>query len=223
MSKRLYNVLRSLTKDEILKLSLKRCTHGHTFIEHPKCFERDTKIERIGFLDIEASNLKADFGYVISYCIKELDGPIDERLITEKELRSKTKDKDLIEQLISDMRKYTRIITYYGSGFDIPFIRTRATMWELEFPLHREMYHTDAYFIIRNRFNLHRKKMETACSFFNIPCKQHPIVPGLWQDAMTGQKEALQYILEHNREDVISLELLFKRIENYTGINKTSI
>ncbi len=111
----------------------------------------------------------------------------------------------------------------HNSRFDLPFLRTRAIFWELDFPIYKSIYATDVYYIIKNKFRLHRNRMETACRTFGIPCKTHPINPEIWQDAMTGDRKALQYILEHNVEDVISLELLWKKVNQYALENKRSI
>ena len=51
--------------------------------------------EVIGFLDIEASNLSATFGYVFSYCIKRLDGDIIERVLSPDEIKNGQFDKPL--------------------------------------------------------------------------------------------------------------------------------
>jgi uncharacterized protein YprB with RNaseH-like and TPR domain len=65
--------------------------------------------------------------------------------------------------------------------------------------------------------------LATACQTFDISAKGHPLNPDVWQDAMTGEREALKYILEHNREDVVSLEELYDRVIDYTQLRKTSL
>ena len=47
-----------------------RCEHRHTAFEHPLCWKRfsdecEANLE-VGYFDIEASNLDADFGWLIS-------------------------------------------------------------------------------------------------------------------------------------------------------------
>ena len=71
--------LNRLKKDEILWLYNNRCkAHSMRFIEHPGCFSKEKPKcsmieERVGFLDIEASNLDANWGIVLSFCIKQKD------------------------------------------------------------------------------------------------------------------------------------------------------
>lgn len=213
-----------MTKDEILRLALEKCPHGHSFLEHPKCFENRIGFqEKIGYLDIESSNLNASFGYIISYCIKEEGGKILSRAITKSEVQSKTRDKEVVKSLIEDMKKFTRVVTYYGARFDIPFIRTRAVKWGLEFPLYKQVLHTDVYYMMKHRFKLHSNRLEAACEFFDIPAKGHKLKPTIWQDAMYGDKAAINYILTHNKEDVVCLEELHHKAVEYARPTKNSI
>ena len=103
-----------LKKSEIVWLKKNRCRHHHPYLEHYACFNKEKHggFEKIGILDIEASNLKADFGFVFSYCIKELNGDIIYRVLVPEEIRSGTYDKNLIRQFCKDIGNYDRIITY---------------------------------------------------------------------------------------------------------------
>lgn len=217
--------LRLLSKDKLVWMASHRCKHRHLYVEHLSCYRKDTEeeIERIGFLDIEASGLDADFGIVLSYCIKPYGQPSLKRLIAPSELASKDLDKRLLIDCIADMRKFDRLVTYYGTGFDIPFIRTRAMLHGLDFPLYREIKHTDVYYWVRNKMKLHRRRMEVVCDFLGIPAKGHPMIPPIWTAALTGNKKALNYILVHNLEDVDSLEEVYKRLLDFTANRAVTI
>jgi DNA polymerase III epsilon subunit-like protein len=186
-------------------------------------------VERIGFADIEASNLTATFGIVYTYCIKELDGELIKRAISLDDLHKGEFDKNLIASFIDDASKFTRLVFHYGNDrrFDVPFLRTRAVKWNLPFPGHKCMYVSDTYPILRNKFKLHSNRLETACDFFNIPAKKHKLNSEIWLNMITGNKrlmkKAIDYILIHNIEDVVSLEMLWKKISKFTQVGKTSI
>ena len=185
--------------------------------------------ERVGFLDIEASNLRATFGIIYTYCIKELDGPIISRSISLDDLYTGVFDKNLLKQFIEDAKQFDRFVLHYGENgrFDIPFMRTRAVKWGLDFPKYKSMYVSDTYPILKNQFKLHSNRLETACTFFDIPSKQHKLNPDVWLDMITGNKKrmkkALDYIQTHNEEDVISTEKLWKKISGYVNLGKKSI
>lgn len=184
---------------------------------------KEKAIEKIGFLDIECSGIKADFAIAFSYCIKELDGKLIANVIKPKEIRNGTYDKRLIKEFIEDIKKFDRIVGYYAKKFDIPFLRSRAIYHNLRFPPYGTHFFNDVYYLVKNRLQLHRNRLEDACRYFNIPCKTHPLVPTVWLKAMKGDKKALDYILEHNKEDVLSLEALWKKIYMYGLIGRRSI
>lgn len=220
----LYSLLRGLSKGEILKLSRQYCVHRHTVLAHPECLRSNQLLtERIGFLDIEASSLNMNYGIIHSYCIKELNGRITERVVTKKEILSQAFDKELMRQFCQDIRKFDRVVTFYGWRFDLPAVRTRAVRWGLDFPLYSEVRHTDVWKIMRDKFKLSSNSLRTCCQFFGIKAKNHPLNPEIWMAAMVGDEKALHYILEHNREDVRSTEELYKKVMLYVPQTKTSI
>jgi uncharacterized protein YprB with RNaseH-like and TPR domain len=216
-----------IPKDELIKMGKWKCPiegHAHhSGLEHPNCYKAlKGEGEKVGFLDIETSGLQADFAIVLSYCIKILDGKILGRQITQDEIRKEIYDKNLLKDCVEDMRKFDKLIYFYGDRFDIPTLRTRSVFWGLDFPLYKEIKGTDVYPIIRYKFNLHRNRLETACDFFGISCKKHRIRPDIWFKAMAGDKKALNWIFIHNQEDVISLEKLYKKVIDFSaGTNKS--
>ena len=109
--------LATLRKGELIWMATHRCQHRHLYIEHPSCYEREIleqSREKIGFLDIETFNLEANFGIMLSYCIK-ISGKdeIIERLITTKELRSQEMDKPVVSQCVRDIQQFDRIVGHY--------------------------------------------------------------------------------------------------------------
>jgi len=225
-----------LLKREMQWLYNNRChRHNRRYTEHPNCFHWDKEhnklpqtcpmTERVGFLDIEASNLKADFGYIISYCIKKENGKILEYILSPKEIRNYHFDKHLIEKLCNDIIKFDRIIVYWGKNwrFDIPFVRSRAIFWNVDFPGYKELYVTDVWNDVKSKLCLHRSRLADACNFLDIPAKTHPLKPMIWMKALAGDKKSLKYILQHNREDVISLEKVWRVLEKYDNLGKSSI
>ncbi len=222
--------LNRFTKKEILWLAQNKCKHSHTYLEHPKCLGIDNPpdspiFERIGHLDIESTNLKANFALIISYAIKIDGGEIIGRAIKPSELRNRTYDRALLEECVADMRKFDRITTYYGGDFrfDIPVLRTRCIHFRLDFPLYKEIKVTDVYSIVKKKINLHRRGLATVCDFFDIPAKNNPLKPAIWTGVMAGHQDAIDYVWEHNKEDVCSLEAVYNLLMPYVNRANTSI
>ena len=198
-----------------------RCKHGHSHLEHPQCYT--TPPEKIGFFDIETSNLNADFGIMLSYAIKEWKGKTIGRVIRANELKSPTHDKKLVEECLRDMRKFDRVIGYYSTNFDIPYVRSRAMRHNLSFPVYREVLHTDVFYWVKSKMNLHRKRLQVVCDFLGIPSKGHAMNPNMWTSALTGDKKSLEWIWVHNVEDVESLEKVYERLLPFTANRSSTV
>ena len=213
-----------LKKDELILYFTGRCRHRHLYVEHPNCFlEELGKKPKRGFFDIETSNLHADFGIMLSYAIKvEGKRKIYANVIDPEDLRNGTLDKNLVKQCIDDLFEFDEIVTFRGSVFDLPFVRSRALYWGFEFPKYGYMKHKDVYYMVRNRLRLHRNRLEDACRLLGIKGKTH-LDGATWTKALTGDKKALAYVLDHNKRDVIILEKLYHVLEPYVRETRRSI
>lgn len=220
-----------LLKQDILWLYNHKCKkHNRRYTEHPQCFLEDFKgklgaEEKVGFLDIETTGLQADYGYILCYSIKELDGDIKHRSITQEEMRSYIFDKNVVKQFLNDIKPFDRLIGFYSKDyrFDVPFLRTRALRWGLKFPEWRDYMFTDVYDLSKPKLRLNHNRLQNVCDLLGIPSKEHRLNPDIWQRAQAGSKEALDYIQTHCDEDVISLEAVYKKLNLFSRHSRTSI
>ena len=143
--------------------------HGHSYLTHYPCFIKESPVEspfheRVGYLDIESTGLKGNWDYMLCWCIKEAGNPdILGRHLTKREITGYKFDKDLTKELADTIRKFDRVITYYGIRFDIPFIKTRCEKWGLDFPAYRDLWQTDVYFIAKSNLLLHSTRLMHVC------------------------------------------------------------
>jgi len=216
-----------MLKKELLIYTTQKCKHYHTYAEHPNCWWKEqSKKPRIGYLDIETSNLDANYGIIITYAI--LDGEtseISQGIIDIKDVRAGIFDKNLCKQLIKDLLKYDLIKGYWSTGFDIPYIRSRCLKWNLDFPVYKTIQHKDIYYMVKRLLKLHRNSLEVATKFLRIPGKNH-VHGDKWMVALMcdgeKQEKALQYILDHNIKDVIITKKLDKKLEAFDrGLTKS--
>lgn len=213
----------NMTKTELIEYMTGRCKHYHRYIEHPNCFLEEKKREvKIGYLDIETSSLKADVGIMLTWAIKTRDK--DEYLtgrITKEEIFEYKFDKRICQELLAALDRYDVIVTHYGTGFDIPFMRSRCLWWKLPFPTFGYVKHKDTYYMVKRLLKLHRNSLESATQFLGIKGKNHVDLE-LWRLATYGDQKSLDYVYDHNIRDVAILEKLHKRLEAYDrGIAKS--
>ena len=175
------------------------------------------------YLDIETTNLRADFAYMVSWAIKVkgLDLVFSD-VITKEEIFNEVFDKRIVESLINRLKTFKRVYGYYSTKFDIPFARTRALKWDIEFPPYGLIQHQDIYYLVKSKLCLSRNRLEAVCEFLGIKGKTK-LEGGIWVRAAVGNKKCLEYILKHNIADVKILERAHKRIMKYAGIQKRSL
>lgn len=215
-----------LKKAEMVWLGTHKCKHSHTYLEHYSCFlkENPDHEEKEGYLDIETTNLKASYGIILCWCIYDANNDImHEGQITADDLSSSSLDRRVTKELIECMRGFDRVYTYYGTKFDLPFIRTRAVVHGLDFPIFQTLFHKDVYYIVRNKFCLHSNKLVVACEVILGKTNKTRITPDYWTRALMGHKPSLDYILEHCRYDVYDLAELHRAVEDFAGRPNTSI
>jgi len=225
-----------LKKKEIVWLGNHKCKHGHTYLEHYSCFTSEiaSKHEwepgsnipiphRIGYFDIESTGFQADFSIMLCYCIKDsMSDKIYGRCINRKEMQ-KDLDYNIVKSCIEDLKKFDRVVTYYGTGFDLPFLRTRALYHNLDFPGYSELLHTDAYYIVRNKFKLSRSRQGTASNILVGEARKTQYGRDQWTKALTGDKVSLGYIYDHCQKDTMDLEDLYNKIQKFSMRSDKSI
>jgi uncharacterized protein YprB with RNaseH-like and TPR domain len=177
------------------------------------------------FFDIETTNLKADFSYMISWALKiKGTGEIYSDSITKKEIFDEKFDERIVKSLIDTLISHhiKRIYTYYGTKFDIPYFRTRALKWNLDFPVYGVIQHQDIYYLVKSKLCFSSNRLEKLCEFLGIDGKTK-LDGGIWVKAAIGNKECIKYILDHNVADVVILEKAFDKIKNFVTVQKRSI
>lgn len=217
-----------------------RCVHNMPYAEHPACWRKDHKEfrldEKIGYLDIETSNLDAPFGFVISWCIKEDGGPVTGMRLNEedftKERESKlgenvAVDERILAGLSGEIAGYDKIVVYWGKNrrHDVPFIRHRMMKLGLDFPLYGTVYCVDLWDWGKNLLKMgqYNNSLFSVCSELGIPSKGTKCPRYYWPKANTGNMKAVETIYRHNVDDVECLEPLYHLLEPHYRRMKTSI
>jgi uncharacterized protein YprB with RNaseH-like and TPR domain len=214
-----------------------RCIHRHAVHEHPSCFLSGNVVDKredksipwykeaglkIGYLDIESDGLKADFATMLSWAIKEKDGKVYYDTVTKEELFNGTGDKRLVSTLLSTLSHFKIIVSYYGTGFDLKYIRSKALHYGLPFPEYGDIFHFDLYYSVKNKLCLSRSSLANATEYLGIEGKT-PLKHSVWVKAKYGDPEALALVLEHNIADVKITEELHNKLEPFSKWTRKSI
>lgn len=218
-----------LKKTEIIWLGAHTCkAHRKDFLSHYNCYLREKpQQDRTAILDLETSNLKADYGILLTYCIKPLgSNKILKGVISQEDIRKGRKgdeDRRIVTDCIADMAKFDKVVTYFGKRFDLPYLRARAVNMNVLFPYFGSVQHIDVFDVVKHRFCMSRKSQEVACRFLLGHTDKTHFDGAVWRDAARGDKKALAMVLDHNIKDVTDLEKLWLRIRDFARRHDVSI
>jgi len=226
----LFNI-NKLTKTEIVALATAKCRHGHTYLDHPACFDVEKPValmkpRHIGYFDIESTHLKANLGYMSCYKIWDDDNKkMYGRALTGKEITSFKFDEDLTKELVVDLVRFTHLVGYYCKDrrHDFPFVRTRAMKFKIPFPKYGDFQVIDLYDMAKNKMSLHSYRLQVVCDELGIKSKGHPLVGDIWIKSAVGHQPSLDYINIHCEEDVICLPPVLEALEPYYRKVKGSV
>jgi len=233
-------LLKSLSAQELRRRLAWKCPlkshRNHNGLEHPRCYEKLVGVnlkEKIGFLDIETEDLNADFGIMFSWCLLDGDtNKIHEDRINLKDIKKNSshkrnvhpkEDTRIITSLVECMEKYDRVVTHYGSLFDLKFIRTRAVICGVRFPEHGVLYQADTCKILWAKFKLRRNNLGASCRSLVGKSRKDFLSLSIKHGCLRGEEWAIKDSIEHCRKDVLDTRDLYKKIYPYVKTSKTSI
>src|SRR3990167_2204902 len=179
---------------------------------------------RVGFLDIETSDLNANIGWMISYGLLTTSDKVYADLITRREIMGTDiePDRRVVASCLKALNNVDVVVTYNGTNFDLKFLRARALRHGLLFPAYVQLLHIDLYFAAKSLLRLTNKRMGTVTEFLEMAEKDHYSVDR-WNRARRGDPKALDDILAHNIADLNVTRDLFISLAPYKKWIRRSI
>jgi len=175
--------------------------------------------------DIEATNLNADFGRILCACFKEENGRV--WTLSQRDwpklLRDEPwNDSKLVEAILDKLSDFDVWCTYYGSKYDLPFVRTR--MFGLKNPKPVSGFHIDLYYRVKYGLRLSRSSLLRIQEHLNLTTKKTPVEAQAWCRASAGDPRPYAQIEHHCRLDVRVLEEVYHATKKYIrAIKKTEL
>jgi len=173
------------------------------------------------FFDIEAGGLRAPFDQVLCAAFK----PYDEKPYLLSRKLSGENDLQLCLAIRNELAKYGHVVTYYGLGFDKPFISARLLKYGRK-PLPRQL-HTDCYRLAKKifKYTLVSRRLVSVCEHLGIKGKTR-VEPALWENmkyaSQSIRRKALREAEDHCLWDVVTLEKAYDQCFQY-GIVSISL
>jgi len=168
---------------------------------------------KILFFDIESSNLSASMGFILSIGYKWAHEKKVHilRIDKTKEYKQKhTDDSGLLKQFEATYNEADIVVAHFGKYFDIPFLQTRRLIKNMVKMGDARL--VDTWAICRKHLRFHSNRLDAIARALKCPYVKTTVNGEMWIDAMSGDKKALNYVVEHNKIDVLVLEWVFYKI-----------
>jgi uncharacterized protein YprB with RNaseH-like and TPR domain len=155
--------------------------------------------DAVGYLDIETTGLAGPGDYITTIVV--YDGRNIHYYIHGRNM----------DDFASDITKYALVVTYNGSSFDLPFIRSRLGV-SMDHP------HIDLRQLLASLgYTGGQKACEKGLSLQRNNCLAGAnglFAMGLWLDYLRGNEKAIDTLVAYNALDAVYLERLMVRAYN---------
>jgi uncharacterized protein YprB with RNaseH-like and TPR domain len=163
------------------------------------------------FFDLETTNLKANFGRILCASVADMFGNVRTFRIDEEPWKRERRRDDiaLAVGLRDYLEQFDVLVGWYSKMFDIPYLNTRLLIGN-ERPLRSDMMHFDPIWKAKKgSLALHSARLDAVAKTFRLEVQKTGLDPEIWNDAADGEKEAMDYVVEHCEKDVLVLRQAF--------------
>ncbi|MEM2865520.1 MAG: ribonuclease H-like domain-containing protein [Candidatus Hadarchaeales archaeon] len=164
------------------------------------------------YLDIETSSKTADEGSVVALGILRGEKPHVRFCADEGEERA------ALEELARELEGCDLVVTWYGSGFDLPFLKARAILLGVDLRRLLLLPSLDLYLWCKRHLLLSSYRLDSVARFFGLSRKvefEGKDVSTLFRLALRGDQTSKELILQHCAEDLELLREVHRRMERW--------
>lgn len=184
-------------------------------------FDKALDIWTVGFFDIETTDLKGNFGHIISADIYSQTGKhhtfrFDDELKYPGWKDAMWDESRMARDISEAMAQFDILVTYNGQWFDFPFTDTRLIKYD--FPVTPKVFHIDLYWWAKRKLSLHSYKLESVAQHLGVPAKLTPLNTDIWHKAQYGDKESVDYVVMHNMEDTETTAGVFQKLKGFIDV-----
>ena len=164
------------------------------------------------FLDIEASDLAADIGHILSIGYKwNFEKKAHVLDILRYPGKTLNDDSKLLEVFRAVYNKADMVIHHFGTYYDVPFLQTRLLINKQKpYP---NIQQVDTWAIAKKKMRFGSNRLERILEVLGCPFSKSPVKLSIWADARLGDKKAIAYVVKHNLADVLVLEWVYNKIK----------
>jgi len=167
----------------------------------------------IGYFDLETTGLTAIMGRLLCASFADAWGRVTTFRIEDTNRASKIDDRELAVKIRDQLETYDIICGHNSKLFDVPFLNARLLRWG-ERPLRKDLKHLDTRYVagIQN-VKIGSGKLINIQKFSHIESEKSEVDWDTWALAGLGDKEAMEYVVEHCERDVLVLREVFGKLK----------
>lgn len=121
-------------------------------------------------------------------------------------------DEYILRKAFEVMNEADVVITWYGSGHDLPFLNTRLS--QLGLYLDPKIKHIDLYKTARSKMRMSSNSLNAVAKFFGVEEKTK-VSMQLWADCWQGNYDSLMTMAAYCRQDCNVLESVYFHIRPF--------
>jgi len=166
---------------------------------------------RTCIFDMETKGFDADFDRMLCAVVKEYGTRRDPVVIRPNDHMN---DDDAIVKLRDKIESFDILVTFYGKGFDIPWLNSRLLL--IGERRLKKMFHIDLYYVFRNKAKraVRRKSLAHVGDILNLDEQKMHISNAVWRAAHDGDEAAIQKIITRCLSDVEMTEMVYNKLKD---------
>lgn len=164
-------------------------------------------VEQTGKLaswDIETTQLNADLGSVLCASVK----PYGKKPYTFT-VKAVGNDIKVVRDLKDALEEYHCWLTYYGKGFDVPFVNTRLLKWGYA-PIETR-HHVDLFFTLKANTKMSSKGLGRYASMLGTDDQKMGVSQNVWSEMGFRIATHMPTMVKRCESDTEVLEGLYKK------------
>src|SRR3989304_662976 len=155
--------------------------------------------KKLVFFDLEMTGFNADYNSILCAGLKPYGQPPQTFFV--EQAGNDQKVARLATEYLQDMHCW---VTFYGKGFDIPFLRGRLLKWKRPDIIKKP--HLDMYWIFKSSIKLSRKSQAHILSWLETDEKKQAVSPAVWNRILYDFDAVKAEMTSRCESDVTGLE-----------------
>lgn len=153
--------------------------------------------------DLETTGLTAIMGRILCCSFADSWGNVKTFRYEDYPGESLIDDGPLCVAIRDELEKAGHWCTWNGKRYDVPLLNARL-LKAGERPLRKDVLHTDLMYYSRGQFvRIGSSKLANVSEFVQSPNRKTPLEWTTWQLAATGDRDAMDLVVEHAEADVL--------------------